>query len=139
MPSAAALDLNASRSALSFALPVPFVAGGLESSTNQAGGVAFALPPSSPIVEPPAAAGVTIAPATQRNAATRRRMVLDILSQSSFVRRQSSQPRRLGTPIVSDIHADVSTPSGVAPAATWARRPASALVLRTGVRGRRRL
>src|SRR5437016_2494521 len=116
MPSAAALDLNASRSALSFDLSVPFEAGGLASSTNQLVAVSLADPPIRPDAEAPspASAGATASPATNSADSASRRLLLSILAPShvSFdVRRLSERPqlpRARSVPrTVSDIEADV--------------------------------
>src|SRR5215831_11303783 len=80
MPSAAASAAKASCSAFNFALLVPFVAGGLESSTNQLVGVSLAAPPTDPgaPAPSPASAGATARPATQIEASTSRRLVFNI-------------------------------------------------------------
>src|SRR6266508_7035979 len=98
MPSEAALALNASRSALSFALLVPLTAGGLASSTNQLVGVSFEDPPTDPGTDAPspARAGATAKPAIQRSASTSRRLVFSI----------SPLPRPLG------VGAQPETPLG---------------------------
>src|SRR5215831_20531256 len=99
MPSAAASAAKASCSAFNFASLVPFVAGGLESSTNQFVGVSLAEPPTDPGAPgpSPASAGATARPATHRSARTSRRLVFgSILSpSSSLVRGQ----RPAGTPL----------------------------------------
>src|SRR6266550_8625275 len=103
-PSAAAFALNASRSDFSFALLVPFTAGGLASSTNQLVAVSLAVPPMRPAAEgpSPATAGATARPATHRSASTSRRLVFSIF------------PFRIG-------HLDVSAPPPGEPPETPSR------------------
>src|SRR3954470_2731774 len=84
-PSAAAPALKASRSALSFALLVPFTAGALPSSTNQVVALSFPDPPTDPgdaAPLPPASAGETARPAGHSSASTSRKFLFRILSQS---------------------------------------------------------
>src|SRR5919107_2008058 len=81
-PSAAALALNESRSAFSFALLVPFAAGALESSTNQLVAVSLRTP-VSPAPPSPASAGTTHNPAMHSSAGSSRKVLLRIPSPSA--------------------------------------------------------
>src|SRR5215467_1070473 len=95
MPSAAALAAKASCSAFNFVLLVPFVAGGLESSTNQFVGVSLAEPPTDPgaPAPSPAKAGATARPATHRSANTSRRLVFSSILSPSSSYSKSADPR----------------------------------------------